>query len=450
MKKSILFTLLMLLPQWTLLAQFDSKMKHHVIIAIDEVMQKTKAPWFQKAEAFNRLSARLDDTIFREGDYLSIVGFSTDECAEDLNDFTYILENVLDVDTIRLGWMPYDKSLMDKIAQRWSEIMDPAHRKHKGKDPFSMISLAKMYAFAPVKKTNANHYVNRTFVLLITDRRYNGSDFFEERIGKIIQTHDIYKEAINITFFNPNITPMMMQAYGQRVSSEYFIRQLNNDYEQQPSHQYVDICEYIPLQSGLTLPTLLDYPAGSITAQRIKGGLYKLDINTSSRHNPRYNILQLRYCIKDTYDCVLLDTLCKADIGVDGDYEPIEQFKITYELGANLDAASVTIDVWVGLNDGVYNATVLSPIKEAPEHLAPKGLSVTIPIEYEKTAKILGLVKLPGKLQFDDNQEYANAWVSAAAFTLAAILLIMLLVLLIRRLHSHRITIEDIDIQKID
>lgn len=431
MLKKYLLILLLILPATGLLAQFESQMKHHVIIALDEVMPNEF--WPQYDDAFQRVfGQRLVDTVLREGDYISFVGFSTDGTAKNLDDYTYLLH---DSELGSLGWMPYNRDLRNKLKARWRYIMDQSQRKHNGPNKFSMISLAKMYAFAPVKKENARQYVNKTYVVLITDRRYNGLD--------------IYEEAINITDFNGSITPMMMQDYGQRVGSEYFIRQLNNDYERQPRNRYIDLCEYIPLQSGLTLPTVLDYSAGNITAQRVKGGIYQLDINAASRNNPHYNLLQLRYRLKAHDGSVLLDTLCKASIGTNGDYEPINQFNVYYELGKSNNVASVTIDAWVGLNDGVYNATVLTPIDGAPEYLASEGLSVTIPIVYEKTARILGVIPLPGKLQFDDNQEFANTWVSAVAALLLILLLFALLVFIVRRLHTHQIRIDDIAIRKL-
>ena len=430
MLRKYLLILLFILPATGLLAQFENQMKHHVIVAVDEVMPYVS--WPQDSNAFKRVfEQRLVDTVLREGDYISFVGFSTDGIAKNLDDFTYLLH---DSELGSLGWMPYNRELRRKLQDRWYFIMDQSQRKHNGPNKFSMISLAKMYAFAPVKKENARQYVNKTYVVLITNREYNGND--------------IYEEAINFTDFNYSITPKVMQDYGQRVSSEYFIRQLNNDFKRQPRSRYIDICEYIPLQSGLTLPSLLDYSAGNITAQRVKGGIYQLDINAASRHNPHYNLLQLRYRLNASDGSVLLDTLCKASIGSNGYYEPIDQFNVYYNLGESNNASSVTIDAWVGLNDGVYNATVLTPVEGAPEYLASKGLSVTIPIVYEKPAQILGLVRLPGMLQFDDNQEFANTWVSAVAALLLILLLFSLFIFVVRRLHTHQIRIDDITIRK--
>ena len=425
MKKNTFILLLLTLTKMASFAQFDSHLKHHIIIVRDEVMPYDSY-WPQSEESYQRVfNHLLSNEIIREGDFVSFVGFSTDEYSKNLDDFTY---------TIDSSWMSYNNVTQLEIKQRWSAIMGEDHRRHTGWKPFSMISLAKMYAFAPVKKTQHNQYVNRTFVVFISDHQYNGGDFYEERFA--------------LRDFNPNITPMMTQEYGQRVSAEYYVRQLNEDYDKARNNHYIDLYEYIPLQSGLTLPALLDYNAGGITAQRTKGGLYRLEFNTSSRHNPRYNILQLRYRIKTIDGTVKYDTIYRANIGDNGDYEPIEQFEVTYDFGNDQTASTITIDAWASLNDGIYNATVLTPVVGAPDYLASNGLSVSIPISYEPSTKILGLISLPGSLQFDDDQEFANKWVTVIAASLLSSFLVLLIIWIARRIRSYHITTDDITIEK--
>ena len=426
MKRIVFILLSIVLAQVVSYAQFDDHLKHHVIVVRDEVMPHDPF-WPQSEDSFQRVFYQLlTDDILREGDFISFVGFSTDSRSLNLDDFTY---------TIGPSWMPYNNTTESEIHQDWGTIMDENQRAHTGPQPFSMISLAKMYAFAPVKKANHNQYVNRTFIVFISDHQYNGGDFYEERFA--------------LRDFNPRITPKMTQDYGQRVSAEYFVRQLNDDYERPQYGRFIDLLEYIPLQSGLTLPSLLDYSAGGVTAQRIKGGLYRLEVNTASRNNPRYNILQLRYCIKDTYGKVKYDTLLRANIGANGDYLPIEQFNVTYDFGNDQSAMTLTIEAWASLNDGIYNATVLTPVAGAPDYLASKGLSVTIPIRYEPSTKILGLVSLPGELQFTDDQEFANKWVTVVVASILSIILVLLIIWIARIIRTHHITSDDITIEKV-
>ena len=426
MKRIAVILLSIVLVQVVAYAQFDDHLKHHIIIVRDEVMPQDPF-WPQSDASFQRVfNQLLTDDILREGDFISFVGFSTDSRSENLDDFTY---------AIGPSWLSYNNTTKSEIYQNWKVIMDENQRAHTGPQPFSMISLAKMYAFAPVKKSNHNQYVNRTFIIFISDHQYNGGDFYEERFA--------------LRDFNPRITPKMTQDYGQCVSAEYFVRQLNDDYEKPKYGHFIDLLEYIPLQSGLTLPSLLDYSAGGLTAQRIKGGLYRLEVNTASRNNPRYNILQLRYCIKDSYGKVKYDTLLRANIGANGDYEPIEQFDVIYDFGNDQSAKTLTIDAWASLNDNIYNATVLTPVAGAPDYLASKGLSVTIPINYEPNTKILGLVSLPGKLQFSDDQEFANKWVTVAFASILSIILVLLIIWVARIIRTHHITSDDITIEKV-
>lgn len=429
-KRITILTLLLILTQLASFAQFDEQLKHHIIIVRDEVLKKEDPDWPQSEESYQRVfNHLLGDNILRERDFISFVGFSTDERSNNLDDFSYTI--------IDSSWITYSNTTKAKIHENWNAIMDKCHRRHKGAKPFSMISLAKMYAFAPVKKTQHNQYVNRTFIIFISDHQYNGGDFYEERFA--------------LKDFNAKIAPKMTQEYGQRISAEYYVRQINDDYEKPKGNHYIDLLEYIPLQSGLTLPSLLDYSAGGITARRIKGGIYHIDINTSSRHNPHYNILQLHYRIMAADNTVLLDTICRASIGSDGDYVPIEHFDVPYEIGTDTIQASVTIDAWASLNDGIYDATVLTPVAGAPDYLASKGLSVTIPINYEPTSKILGIrsLPLPGFLQFGDDQEISNTIASSMVIFILVALFLTIAFWIIHRIRNYRIKANDITINRI-
>ena len=352
--------------------------------------------------------------------------FSTDELSQDLDDYTYVLE---DFEIGPLAWMSYSKNFGKSLRNRWEYIADQSHRRHDGKSPFSMISLSKMYAFAPLGRNKGSHLVNRTFVVLISDHQYNGGDFYEE--GRALRD------------FNYNISPMLMQEYGQRVGSEYFVRQLNNN--SQPMGQYVDICEYIPHQTGLTLPTLMDYSAGGIFAKRVKFGRYQLTIDAKSRKNPHFDILQMRYRLINSDGVVVLDTLCQALTDSNGVLMPLDSFVINCMVSSRQEMDSVVIDAWVRLNDGIYNATVLTPVPGAPAYLASRGLTTTLPIHYQSKAMILGLVPLTGFLLWIDNQDIANAIISI----LVALILFGALVLQIRR-HSHfKVETKDINIKQI-
>jgi hypothetical protein len=406
----------------TAYSQFDSSMRHHAIIAVDMTMPGQS--WQQSDNTFQTIfNNLLSDSIFREGDLLSIVGFSTDELATDLDDYTYTLKNHL---IGNLGHLRFSTSLRDSLREQWSTIASQGNRLHQGYHPFSMISLAKMYAFASVKQQDCSHYVNRTFLVFISDQRYNGGDF--------------YQEAMSLYDFNYRLTPNMMQDYGQRVASKYFVKHICGN--EMGYHQHIDLFEYIPLQDGLTLPTVIDFSSGSIMAQRTRLGHYRLYLTATNRHDQRYRLLQLRYRIVDKDGNMLLDTLCRAGVSGD-DYAELDSFNIVYDIGIRRRASSVKIDAWVSLRDGIYDATVLTPVKNAPTYLASRGLGVIVPIQYEKKALILGVVPLPGLLQFSDNQISCAAVVSL----LVALLLFLALIMLVRRIRVYHPKTEDISIE---
>ncbi len=403
-------------------AQFNQQLRHHVIVAIDMTMPGQS--WQERDNTFNTVfNSLLKDTILREGDLLSIVGFSTDEHAANLDDYTYVLHNRY---LGNLGQMNYTPTLLNNLKNHWSEIASQNNRRHWGNKPFSMISLAKMYAFEPVRHRSSSDYVNRTFLVFISDQKYNGGDF--------------YQEAVSLYEHNYRLTPGMMQDYGQRVASQYFVRHLRG---YTPGYyQHIDLFEYIPLQEGLTLSTVLDFHSDGIEAKRTKGGRYRLDLNAASRKDPRYSVMQIRYRIMDKDGQLMLDTICCAKKD-STDYIAIDSFNIVRDLGIRGKASSVKIDAWVALHDGIYNATVLTPVDGAPKYLASEGLSVTVPITYEKKAPIVfGIARLPGILQFSDNQDTSAALVNM----FLALVFLALLVLLVRRIRIYHPTSKDIEI----
>lgn len=422
MKRILLIVFLSIVGIETVYSQFDNNMRHHVIIALDMTMPGQY--WQQSDRTFHTVFGDLlADSILRQNDPLSIVGFSTDENASNFDDYTYILRNS---QIGNLEHLKYTTSLRDSLQEQWYNIASQANRHHQGYHPFSMISLAKMYAFAPLKQQSSAHYVNRTFLVFISDHIYNGGDFYEE--------------AKSLNERNPRLTPSMMQDYGQRVASQYFVRHLHG--RELGNHQHVDLFEYIPLQDGLTLPTVVDFPAGSILAKRTKWGHYRLDIDATTRHDQRYRLLQLRYHIMDRDGNVMLDTMSRACIK-GNDYAELDSFFVVSDLGTRRRASSVTIDAWVSLRDGIYDATVLTSVESAPSYLASKGLSVTVPIQYEKKARVLGVLPLAGFLQFSDNQDSCAAVISL----IVALLLLAGLVILVRRIRVYHPKSEDITLK---
>lgn len=421
-RKLLALVIIYLLGMNAAYAQFDSRLRYHVIVAMDMTMPGQT--WQQRDYTFNTIfNDLLTDSILRQGDLLSIVGFSTDEWATSLEDYTYILTSPRMGNLDHLFFSP---ALKSKLEDNWYNIASQDNRKHRGNHPFSMISLAKMYAFAPVRQKDCTHYVNRTFLVFVSDQRYNGGDF--------------YQEAVSLHDFNYRLTPAMMQDYGQRVASQYFVRHING--RELGYHQHVDMFEYIPFQDGLTLPTVIDFPTDNILAKRTRWGHYRLDINATSRSDPRYRLLQLRYRVIDREGRVLHDTTCRANMS-GNDFAALDSFNIIYNLGIRRKASQVQVDAWVSLRDGIYDATVLTPVKNAPSYLASNGLHVTIPIQYEKTAHVLGVFPLLSIFQFSDNQDSCAAVVSL----IVALLLLAALVMVVRRIRIYHPKAENITIE---
>lgn len=412
-------------------AQFSEQLRHHVIIAFDEA--RGQWDYQQQDVARNAVFDFLSDSIIREGDILSVVGFSIDENASNLSNFTYVIN---DEQLGALSHLEYNALLRKHIFDNWSSIASKQKNIHTGADLFSMITLAKIYAVAPVRKTGTRHYVNRTFLIMLSDHYYNGNDFHEE--------FNMFRD------FNRKITAGMVQDYGQRSVSEYFVKHIKGrtkDYRSE-GKKHVDLYEYLPLQDNISLPAVIDFESQQLIARRIKGGKYNIDISSINQRNPHYNLLKLRYRLYNAAEKVLLDTIYMAKTNDFGDFIPIDSLIVSYKTGSTREAVKLKIDAWVGLNDGFYNATVLTPVDGAPPCLGQRGLSVTVPIVYEQTAKILGLgiLPLPSFLMFSDNQDQCNAVCSVVV-----VFLILAVVLWFANwLRKYKPKMSDLEIERID
>ena len=428
MKKIYIFLLIVITATQAVRAQFSDHMKHHVIIAFDEARSKDfHGNDYIRDVVLNRM---LSDSIIRDGDFLSVIGFSLNTQANDLSHFTYVLN---DVELGKMKYMRYSDELKSCLRNNWRRIASKENGVHHG-SLFSLISLAKMYALDPVKKENKNQYVNRTFLVMISDHVYNGIDIYSEIVN-------YYK------YFNRGTSYAAIQDHAQIAVKEFFAKIL--DYWQKDGNseqqEHVDLFEYIPLQENVTLPAILDYEAPQLKAKRVKGGKYILDIASVSRNNPHFNVLKLEYTLYDENNKVLLDTFCMAQESSNVDYCPIDSFSVSYLSSRHREAKRLHINAWVGLCDGIYNATILSPVESAPSYLGPKGLSVDVSIGYEAKAKILGLVPLPSWMMFCDNQERCNTVISL----IFVVLLALLVVWGVRKLKQYNPTIDELTIRKI-
>lgn len=242
-----------------------------------------------------------------------------------------------------------------------------------GKGFYSITSFAKPYALmALIKKMKTN----RTFVVIISDGKYNGNDDYYGEFSKYV---------------NPNFSLQgrkMFKTAIKNVQMNYFCEFIS---ETAITGGYIQLFEYIPLQQYFALESVLNFPH-KIIALRGKGK-YIIRIPFSSVENKNYKIqkLQVRLYIKNK----LTNTLTTSTNS---------KIKLRIEPKDKNDA-QIELRSWVKLNDGVYNNTILHP--DGSKLQGASGLTHIIKVEPEDNAKILGIIPL------SDFLFYLSFWTSS-------------------------------------
>ncbi len=355
------------------MAAQETYLRHHVIVAIDKAGCNT---WIREGYVANAVCELLynyptDSSLYyrksliTDGDYLSFVGFTIKPYERDMS--TYMLSR----GTNPLVYQNHKNRTY--IKRNWENIVgDPVG----GNNNFSLVSVAKPYALMALNDRSKT--VNRTFVILITDHRYNGGDFYEEikafqiQSGGQLTYESIYKKCYE-------------------VEQNYFIRyikstQLSIGYGKTG---YVELYEYVPLQQHFSLSLIIDHNP-TIKAKRSRDGSYEASVNLNQMNNAQYKIERIEIFPTNndtsTYSTPQeLTTIILESTEIDT--------TLTYFLH-DKTAKKFEMRAWVRLNDNVYNATVLTPLEQSPKEYGRNGLNILIPIEYEKERLIYNLITL--------------------------------------------------------
>lgn len=362
---------------YSLRAEVNDDLRHHVILAIDkagcdgwignrEVAVKVREVLLN----FRHNDYQIYRPLFQTSDYLSILGFAVDASQRDMSMYATPLK----AGNEPVRYVNFkENELNDLLNHRWGEI---ALQKFKpGDSPFSLVSVAKPYALLALKNPLVD--VNRTFLVLITDHHYNGNDFYDE-IVSLIQK----QQALNVNS-DIDVNSIFQKCY--TVEQEYYIRHIKTDtiwanrlYTPQG---YVEVYEYLPLQQHFSLGAVINYPT-KLIAMRCRGRVYEVELPLTWRNNPHFALKRLDVfgVTENTLSFQTPDNALRLDsLG-----------KVAFRIERDKEVVSIRMRAWVKLLDGVYQATLLSPNQLAPVYLGRDGLNVDIPIEYEEDATIYG------------------------------------------------------------
>ena len=342
-------------------AQLDDHVRNHVIIAIDT---RTEGRTLDRSLASTVFDAVcVEDTLLRKGDLLSVVQYAAS--VSDPSFQRYVVPaRTQSGETFTYHPLEYRNEAHRILYSNWSDF---ATSNVPGLF-YSLSSVAKPYALAALPF--AGEYTNRTFIVLVTDHQYNGNDFYQELTEWAREAGSwMDKKAIMQKCFD--------------VENDFFLAYMDSKVH---GRVYVDIYECRPLQASLALSSVLYYPP-KLKPVRKKGDVYQLVFESVPQPGDHFKVKRLDIC----------PVFSDGSLGKWKTYLDRDAVHDTLTYTAPKQVSSLSVRAWVLLNDGLYDAVILSPSPDAPVFLGKDGLNVSIPVEAPDEAKVFG-VRLPDAL----------------------------------------------------
>lgn len=329
--------------------------KVHVIISID---LKSEIAMYERDYAVEQIKAKIPQLLRKhhiEEGLASIQFFSVEECAEDLDKYVANLN------------APFSKfSNVNDILKSFNADV---FNRFPGKF-YSVITIAKPYSLLKYRHTEPDVLVEKTYLVLVTDYKYNGND-------------DFYGELKHVPKISRETKEIIMNSI-KDVQQNYFYSFIaEEDISVYSRRGYISLFEVVPLQQYFAIESVLDFPH-IIRASRTKDG-YQASFSINQLNNPNYR-------------------LCSAMISLPNNKQELTQIinecgkeymfyiskTIVDEVGK--DGFYFDFKAWVQLIDNVYNHTKLSP--DGTKLQGAEGLKRTIKVDFDENAKILGFIPL--------------------------------------------------------
>lgn len=349
-------------------AQLNDTINRHIIIAFDKkVIGIYKSFVRNHGELTRECIEQIVKTSvpygeLREGDYLSIVNYAIgnqNTIQEFVRPCQYEKEEIVWKDYVLLKnifkaeWDP----LKDAVADRIKDDADAG---------FSMQFAAKSHVIKALYKKNGHNYANRTYLLMVTDDKYQGSD-------DINKEYEASKSGKGGKF---RATKEDFLSVNRDLSRNYIIEYLAEK-ALSPDGGYKIILFEIRPGSSFSLNSVVDYPA-SLGIGRVRGG-YTYRFEPKPRTHD-YEVLKLRMSYRDK-DGQGIEIPLEVDTINEG-FIPAP--------AVNADTLTMTIKGWLHKKDTVYGATVLNPYDEVPTSMS-RDLSVDIPVDLKEEATVFGI-----------------------------------------------------------
>ena len=355
--------------------------ENHVIIALDarSDMNVNPSNWEYNVKVVeDNISSILSKNGIKKG-LVSTMTYSMGSQEIDLSKYTHRIAIA----------EPFS---LDNIKNYWTKLSQTRDEGSR----FSLLSIAKPYCLKAVKvesDDNTAKLAYRTFLILITDLRYNGNDDFHDELR--------HKPGMNQNLLNKILRDVKV------VQQNYFYDFIS---QVQLNRGYMMLFECVPQQKYFALESVTEYPH-NLVAKRTKKG-YLLSFEFKSYNNPNYKLLKTEVSTGNEI------------ITVRG-YNKVE-FLIPSNSFIESDTIHVKIKSWVRLLDGIYNRTILSP--DGAELQGRDGLNRIIIVEQEPKAKLLWIIPLPDFL-FKISFWTSDQTIAAGVWSILIILFMFVLII---------------------
>lgn len=378
--------------------------------------------------------------ILQNGDYLSFAGFGLhyNESYYDkdfkkfiLRDDKYSQNRRGDNHKFGYRFLHISKPISTIFEKIKNNIFNKGNFFNKYWGGISVSRALGITAFREPDKT-----IGRTFLFLITDGEYNGSGDPMQEVMDIKNIYESKGKTLDISFALKNIN-LLNENYLCKSVNEYN-PVVYKENKSGGGKFYLSLYEYIPLQKFFSIESVFHFPS-QIVCNRVPYG-YKAKIDLSPIDNPYYTPIQ----ILGEMHCVKKDTI-------------IDAFNYTYTSTIQLVSQELNIDnkyafstdslklkFWLHFNDEAYGASVLSP--NGSNLQGAKGLNRVLPVEFEPTVKIFGVIPLSDAMfklfsfSKGQTQERTKDIIHLAGGIVVLILLTLMLFgyILVGRRHTKR------------
>lgn len=378
----------------------------HLIVSID---LKSEITMYDREYAMSKIKSviprMLRNNNITEG-YASIQFFSVNENASNLEEY---VKNIND---------PFTQ--FSDVNYVVDGLLESDFYQYHG-NHYSVVTIAKPYSLLKFRDIASDKLIEKTYLILVTDYKYNGNDDFYGELKHVPRISKDTKESIMNTI--------------KDVQQNYFYKFIaEENISRYPRSGYISLFEVIPLQQYFSIESVLDFPH-KITATRTKDG-YKATFKINQLENPNYRFISSEAFLPVEGHDEIRSVKLNQDVIFDIPERLVE------ELGE--DNISINFRTWVQLIDNVYNHTILSP--DGDKLQGADGLNRSIKIELEKDAEILGFIPLTDGL-YNISFWTNNQNVAAATWGVIFILILLgIMIFIIWRSTQYRSKNNDVKI----